>query len=173
MVLNVKKIPGKIVENDYSKGIVTADSHSYFQIEYASGVLPELRISQDFSLDKDSYQKAKIFLDVLAFRESSLVLQGCAIVNAQKDFFNFGPEALKSITRRQIAAELGIHESTVSRISSRKNSKYIQTQWGLFPFSYFFTSGVKSKNGNTKISSEVREVLRGLIIGIPPPTAAS
>ena len=50
---------------------------------------------------------------------------------------------------------LGIHESTVSRMSSKKNSKYIQTDWGLFPASFFFSSGVKSTDGKEKISAAV------------------
>ena len=65
-----------------------------------------------------------------------------------------GPGHLKVLTRRQIARELEIHESTVSRMSAKKGSKYIQTEWGLFPASYFFTSGVSNRDGSKIISSE-------------------
>ena len=58
------------------------------------------------------------------------------------------------LTRRQIAQELGIHESTVSRTTAKNGSKYIQTEWGLFPASYFFTSGVSNRDGTKTISSE-------------------
>ena len=57
-------------------------------------------------------------------------------------------------SRKQIADFLGIHESTVSRISNKKNSKFIQTEWGIFPLSYFFASGLLTKE-NEQISSTV------------------
>ena len=155
IVLRVVRKNGPLGVNDYSRGLVTGDNNSYFQIEYASGVLPEVRLVEDFSMDKENYQKAKSFLDILAFRESSIILQGCAIVNAQRDFFLNGTGHINALTRRQIASELGIHESTVSRTSSKRGSKFIQTEWGLFPVSYFFSSGVSDKSGDKKISSQV------------------
>jgi len=155
VVLRVEKKSGIISESDYTKGIVKADNTCYFQISYASGALPELRLAPDFSIDKENYQKAKSFLDILAFRESSLVLQGCAIVNAQKDFFLKGPEYISALTRREIAEELGIHESTVSRFSAKKSSKYIDTEWGNYPVNYFFSSGVPCKSDGKKVSSEI------------------
>ena len=163
VVLKVIKKEGKELVDDYSRGIVAADSNHYFQVMYASGALPELRLSQEFSIDKENFQKAKNFLEILAFRESSLILQGCAVVNAQKDFFLKGDGHLNVLTRRQIASELGIHESTVSRMASRHSSKYIQTEWGMFPISYFFNSGVNKSDGSEKISSEV---VKGKIISI-------
>ena len=47
-----------------------------------------------------------------------------------------------------------MHESTVSRMTAKNGSKYIQTEWGLFPASYFFTSGVSNRDGSKTISSE-------------------
>lgn len=155
IVLKVIKKSGPLGANDYSKGVVTGDKNCYFQIEYASGVLPELRLVEDFSIDKENYQKAKNFMEILAFRESTLVLQGCAIVDAQRDFFLKGAGHINALTRRQIASELGIHESTVSRASAKKSSKFIQTEWGTFPISYFFSSSVSDTSGDKKISSEV------------------
>lgn len=154
VVLRVEKKQGALYVDDYSKGLVTGDNHSHFQIKYASGVLPELRLVDELSIDKANYLKAQTFLENLAFRESTIVLQGCAIVKAQKDFFLTGGN-LNVLTRKEIASELGIHESTVSRMTAKNNSKYIQTEWGLFPASYFFKSGVTSTAGNEKISSEV------------------
>ena len=143
-----------MADDDYSRGIVSLDSDYHFQIKYATGALPEIRIAPEFKMDKENVAKAQTLINSLHFRESSIVMQGCAIVRAQKIFFQKGPGHLKVLTRRQIAAELGIHESTVSRMSARNSSKYIQTDWGLFPASYFFTSGVKSRDGSKKISSD-------------------
>lgn len=153
VVLIVTKEEGS-AEDDYSRGIVSLNEDYHFQIKYASGALPEIRISPEFKMDKENVAKAQALISSLQFREATIVMQGCAIVRAQKNFFLKGPGHLKVLTRKQIAKELEIHESTVSRMSAKNGSKYIQTEWGLFPASYFFTSGVSSQDGSRKISSE-------------------
>ena len=155
VILTVTKEDGYLSADDYSKGQILGGKGYYFQIKYASGILPEVRISPEYMYDKAAVEKAKEFIANLQYRESSIVLQGCAIVKFQKDFFEKGPGHLNVLTRRQVASMLGIHESTVSRMSSKKNSKYIQTDWGLFPASFFFSSGVKSTDGKEKISAAV------------------
>lgn len=163
VVLIVTKENGS-ADDDYSRGLVSLNSDYHFQIKYASGSLPEIRISPEFKMDKENVAKAQALINSLQFRESTIVMQGCAIVHAQKNFFLKGPGHLKVLTRRQIAKELGIHESTVSRTSAKNGSKYIQTEWGLFPAWYFFTSGVSNRDGSKTISSErikekIKEVL--------------
>lgn len=155
VVLIVEKIPGRIISDDYSRGLVAGDDKFHFQVKYASGVLPEIRISPEFMFDKENVLKAQELINNLQFRESSIILQGCSIVHAQKQFFLHGPDFLSVLTRRQIALELGIHESTVSRMASKKSSKYIQTEFGLYPASYFFSSGVSSNQADNKLSSSV------------------
>ncbi len=163
VVLIVTKENGP-ADDDYSRGLVSINPDYHFQIKYASGALPEVRISPEFKMDKENVAKAQAFINSLQYRESTIVMQGCAIVRAQKNFFLKGPGHLKVLTRRQIAQELGIHESTVSRTSAKNGSKYIQTEWGLFPAWYFFTSGVSNRDGSKTISSErikekIKEVL--------------
>lgn len=163
VILTVERCKGVIPINDYSKGLITGDENCHFQIKYASGILPELRISKEFEMDKENVIKAQELIANLEFRESSIVLQGCAIVNAQREFFLHGPEYLSVLTRRQVAKELGIHESTVSRMAARNCSKYIQTEWGLFPASYFFSSGIEA-DGGEKISAETIKIRMQKII---------
>lgn len=163
VVLIVTKENGP-ADDDYSRGLVSLNQDYHFQIKYASGALPEIRISPEFKMDKENIAKAQALINSLQYRESTIVMQGCAIVRAQKNFFLKGPGHLKVLTRRQIAQELGIHESTVSRTSAKNGSKYIQTEWGLFPAWYFFTSGVSNRDGSKTISSErikqkIKEVL--------------
>ena len=142
IVLTVTKEKGNLVTDDFAHGKVCCDRDHYFQVKYASGDLPEIRISPDYNFDKASIEKAKVFVSLLQFRESTLVSQGCMLVKFQNDFFREGPDKLKPLTRKQVAQALNIHESTVSRMSAKKNSKYIQTEFGLFPVSYFYSSGV-------------------------------
>lgn len=172
IVLKVEKMEGSLTADDFSKGKVAGNNGVYFQIKYSSGDLPEIRLSSDFVYDKNATERAKVFIANLQYRESSIVLQGCAIVKFQKDFFEKGPDYLNPLSRRQIAELLGIHESTVSRMSSKKNSRYIQTEWGLFPVSYFFSSGISNQEGEKKISStlikaEIQKILEAADDGSP------
>ena len=152
-MLSITKEAGA-ADDDFSQGIVAGNEEFHFQVKYASGALPEVRVSPEFKLDKEAVEKAQQLINSLKFRESTIVLQGCAIVKAQKNFFFKGPGHLKVLTRRSIANELEIHESTVSRMTARSGRKYLQTEWGLFPAWYFFTSGVTSSDGQRQISSE-------------------
>ena len=83
-----------------------------------------------------------------------------AVVNYQRDFLDHGPKHLKTLTLKQIADELGIHESTVSRSI---NGKYMQTPRGLFEIKYFFTSGVTGQDGSSIASESIKTIIREMI----------
>ncbi len=179
VVLTITRIYGRSADDDFSRGIVSCDKNSYFQVKYASGMLPEIRIAPDFlkfkgdGKDKNMQKmrrtflaSAKDFIDSLKFRESSIVFQGCDIVSRQKEFFVSGPGHILPLTRRQIALDLGLSASTVTRTAGKRNSRYFQTDWGLFPASYFFSSGVNSEgSGDKKISAESIKIRIQKIIG--------
>lgn len=183
IVLKVEKLPGHIPYDDFGKGLISTDFDFHFQIKYSSGELPDIFIDESFILNNsdnsDSAKKTKQliaqaqdFIENLRFRESTLILQGCAIVKYQKAFFEKGAKHLVSLTRAQVADFLGIHESTVSRISSKKNSKYIQTDWGVLPLNYFFSSGVLNSQ-NESVSSTVIKTKIQEYIGQSPENALS
>lgn len=164
IVLTVTKEAGRLAADDFSHGKVCCDRDHYFQVKYASGDLPEIRLAPDYHFDKASIEKAKVFVSLLQFRESTLVSQGCMIVKFQNDFFRDGPDHIKPLTRKQVAQALNIHESTVSRMSAKKNSKYIQTEFGLFPVSYFYSSGVVGPDSDQKVSAtSVKRMMEKLL----------
>ena len=113
--------------------------------------VPELQVSQSFSeLDEapdadpeakefvhDKVQDAHNFINILEMRKDTLEKAAEAIIKCQRDFFLKGPKYLKPLTQREFAKIIKRNESTVSRIA---NSKYVQTDWGFYPFSYFFPS---------------------------------
>lgn len=158
VILTIEKKNGKILNDDFSRGLVKGKNDFYFQVKYSSGFIPEIKINENIVIEEKEKQKlisqAKEFINFLEFRQSTIVFQGCAIVKFQQDFFEKGIGHLKVLSRRKIASFLGIHDSTVSRMTSKKNPKFIQTQWGTFPASYFFTSGISTTNKEEKISSE-------------------
>lgn len=124
-----------------------------FKIRISDSVIPKVKIAGDFLAAKKSsayakaaMQSAKIFLESLEYRENTIAKAACAIAARQIEFFKNGPGNLAPLRQADIAKELGVHESTVSRMA---NSKYLQCQWGIFPVKYFFTLAVA---GNSKES---------------------
>jgi len=83
-----------------------------------------------------------------------------AVVRYQIDFFEKGTKHLKTLTLKQIAEEVGIHESTVSRSI---NGKYMQTPRGLFEIKFFFTSGVSGSDGTGIASESVKSLIREMV----------
>ena len=84
-------------------------------------------------------------------RQRTMFKVTTAIVKYQKDFFNKGPIGMKPLILKQIAEEIGVHESTVSRITT---NKYAHTPHGVYELKYFFNPGIETSSGD-KISGEV------------------
>ncbi|MBS7261309.1 MAG: hypothetical protein KIG91_06605 [Treponema sp.] len=168
IALIVEKKEGSVSVDDFEKGIIRIDDNHFFAVRTPSGYLPRLRIVPLFQKKSDKPEvqafrekylnQANDFLGNLHFRESSILLQGCQIVLEQKEFFIKGPGNLKPLTRRYIAQKIGVHESTVSRATGRHNPRFVQTEFGLFPLSYFFQSGV---SGTAGVVPGVRDVSGG------------
>ncbi len=169
VVLTVERRPGFISSDNFEQGIIAGDNTCHFQVKYASGELPEVRLSPNIDFDTKLVQQAQTFINQIKYRESTLVLQGCAIVAAQKEFFLHGQGNLAPLTRRQIAKQLGIHESTVSRVSGKKSNRYIQTEWGLFPAEYFFVSGIKTTTGTTASAEKIKAAISDMITAATTP----
>lgn len=83
-----------------------------------------------------------------------------AVVRYQVEFFEYGSKHLKTLTLKQIAEEVGIHESTVSRSI---NGKYMQTPRGVFEIKYFFTSGVAGSDGLGIASESIKTFVREIV----------
>lgn len=101
----------------------------------------------------------------IAQRGKTLMQVSLAILKHQERFFVSGPSALKPLTMSQVAHELDIHESTVSRAVSKK---YLQCSWGVYPMNYFFSRGVASKTeedgaSQTVTASKIKEAMREII----------
>ncbi|PAB60801.1 RNA polymerase factor sigma-54 [Anaeromicrobium sediminis] len=83
-----------------------------------------------------------------------------AIIEYQKEFFDYGRKYLKPLTLKQIANEVGVHESTVSRAV---NGKYMQTPRGVFEIKFFFSSGVSNQMGEGVSSQSIKTIIKDLI----------
>lgn len=108
-------------------------------------------------------QSAMALLKNISSRRDTILKVTSAIMASQKDFLLHGPGHLKYLTHHDIAEEVSVHESTVSRVSS---GKYIQTPWGVFEMKYFFVSRLKNSgdnNADDQSSDQVRMMIQDVI----------
>jgi RNA polymerase sigma-54 factor len=111
---------------------------------------------------KENIRDAQFFIHSIRQRERTLKRVAKAIVNFQRSFFTRGPKYLAPLTLRDIAQELGVHETTVSRTA---NGKYMQTEWGIFELRYFFSNSISGagSGGSLHSKSGVKERLKEII----------
>ena len=115
--------------------------------------------SENLSL-RQHLSEARWLVKCLANRAETLLRVARAIVRRQSNFLEHGEEGMQPLVRREIASELVLHESTVSRVTSRK---YIQTPRGVFELKYFFSNQVATANGGSASATAVRARLRKII----------
>lgn len=109
-------------------------------------------------------RSARWFLRALDRRRLTLVRVTEAIVEAQKEFFTAGPDAIGPLTLRDIADRVGLHESTVARVTK---DKYVETARGIFPLKFFFSSRITTESGRDTSARAVRSKIRELIESEP------
>ena len=83
-----------------------------------------------------------------------------AVVQHQKEFFEKGSKFLKTLTLKQVAESIGMHESTISR---SVNGKYMQTPRGIFEIKYFFSSGITRDDGEGLSSNSIKTMIKEII----------
>lgn len=126
---------------------------------YASMIRRADNSSTNNSL-KTHLQEAKWFIKSLQSRSETLLKVAAAIVERQKAFLELGDEAMKPLVLHDIAEVLEMHESTISRVTSRK---YMHTPRGTYELKYFFSSHVSTSMGGEASSTAIRAMLRKLI----------
>ena len=153
--------------------IFVYDKGDDFEIKINEKGIPELKLTTAYRklisrkdlpeetkkfLD-EKYEKAKGIIEAIKQRRENLYKITKAILNRQKDFLRKGKEHLKPLTLKDIAEEVDLHESTISRTV---NSKYIQTEYGIFPLKAFFSAKLKTTSG--EVSTErVKYMIQELI----------
>ncbi len=105
-------------------------------------------------------QEARWLLKSLAQRGDTLMKVGNCVVREQGAFLDYGPEALRPLTLRAIAEEVGLHESTISRATTRK---YMATPRGVFELKRFFSSGVSTSEGGEASATAIQAMIRKLV----------
>ncbi|MEI6278624.1 MAG: RNA polymerase factor sigma-54 [Verrucomicrobiae bacterium] len=159
-------IPEIVIERDgdgYSVGLNTdgvpslriADSSK----DMLSGSSREVR-----EYLRDKIKGGNFFIRSIQQRQQTLLNIGREIAARQRDFLDRGPSRLRPMTMSQVAAVVGVHETTVSRAAS---GKHIATPQGIFEIKYFFTHGYTSSGGEEVSNESVRQAIVALVKGEP------
>ncbi|HLP03787.1 MAG TPA: RNA polymerase factor sigma-54 [Paludibacter sp.] len=166
-------VPDFILENDEGQLTVMLNNSN----------IPELRVNstynemfQDYAGNKQNQSRemkdavmfvkqkidsARWFIDAIKQRQQTLLATMTAIVNFQKEFFIEGDDTfLKPMILKDIADITGYDISTISRVS---NSKYIQTEFGVFPVKYFFSESLTNDSGEEVSTREIKKILQDVI----------
>ena len=157
--------------------IVTKRGDSW-RVELNPEATPRLRVNADYaalirradnSLDnqflKNHLQEARWFIKSLKSRNETLLRVATKIVEFQRGFLEHGDVAMRPLVLRDIADALGMHESTISRVTTQK---YMHTPRGTLEFKYFFSSHVSTAAGGEASATAIRALIRQLVAAERP-----
>lgn len=141
-----------------------------WQVEISPTGVPRLSVNQqyarllrgsgDHAVLRSQLQEARWLIRSLEIRNETLMKVATSIVSRQTEFLEHGDEAMKPMVLKDVAEEIGMHESTISRVTT---NKYMHTPRGVFEFKYFFSSHLSSADGEDQSSTSVRAKIRKLI----------
>jgi len=160
--------PGRLISSEITHYIVpdiyVVENNGKFEVKLNDEGVPRLRISKlykDLIKNKNDantkeYVEEKLrnalwLLKSISNRQKTIVKVSEAIIKYQPDFFVKGSEYLRPMILKDIAAEVEMHESTISRVTT---NKYMHTPLGTFELKYFFSSGLGGKDGGLDIAAE-------------------
>ena len=173
--------PGSVIDADDTDYVIPDVSvkkrNDVWQVELNNDALPPIKINETYSAMastatttedatyiKTSLQEAKWFMKSLQSRNETLLKVASCIVSRQIDFFELGEEAMKPMVLHDVAEEVGMHESTISRVTTQK---YMHTPKGIFELKYFFSSHVNTASGGESSSTAIRAMIKKLVSDEP------
>ena len=177
LIQSLRPRPGSQVQEANAEYVVpdvlVKKAGDAWKVELNTDALPRLRInshyagmirradnSEDNVSLKNHLQEARWFIKSLQSRSETLLRVATSIVGRQRAFLEYGEEAMKPLVLHDIADSLGLHDSTVSRVTTRK---YMHTPRGVFELKYFFSSHVSTEQGGTCSSTAIRALLKKYI----------
>ena len=116
--------------------------------------------TKDAAFLKNNLQEARWFIKSLKSRNETLLKVSSSIVARQRGFFEYGEEAMKPMVMHDIAEAVEMHESTISRVTTKK---YMHTPRGIFELKFFFSSHVSTVTGGECSATAIRAILKKLI----------
>jgi RNA polymerase sigma-54 factor len=147
-------------------------SNMKFRVQLNPDVMPRLRVHDVYAGALKAHkgeghqalqqrlQEARWFIKNIQQRFDTILRVSSAIVERQKNFFVHGELAMRPLVLREIADELGLHESTISRVTT---AKYMSTPYGTFELKYFFGSALGTETGGNASSTAVRALIKQFV----------
>lgn len=156
-------VPDIVVRKDNNRWLVELNQES----------IPKLRVNSQYSnyikradngndnmFMKNQLQEARWFIKSLQSRNETLMKVATQIVEHQRGFLEYGEEAMKPLILSEIAEAIGMHESTVSRVTTQK---YMHTPRGIYELKYFFSSHVNTLEGGEYSSTAIRAMIKKIV----------
>lgn len=153
--------------------VVVSKKNEHWHVQLNQDVMPKLRVNSFYAnmikradqSDDNQYLRsqmleAKNFIKSIDERHKTLLKVATCIVEHQRAFFEIGPEGMKPLVLRDIAEEVELHESTVSRVTT---NKFMLTPRGLYELKYFFSSHVGTTSGGEASSTAIRAKIKKMI----------
>ena len=167
-------VPDVIVERVDDEYVVTINENSSPKLMVSSYYQKLLKeADKDDNLNKylsDRVNSALWLIKSIEQRKQTIYNVVTAVVKHQKDFLDKGNKHMKTLTLKDIAEEVGIHESTVSRSI---NGKYLQCPRGVFEIKYFFSAGVAGSEGEGISSNSIKEFIKEIVENEDPKSPCS
>ncbi|EGU34666.1 RNA polymerase factor sigma-54 [Vibrio sp. N418] len=167
--------PGSRISSEQAEYVIPDVSvfkeHGKWMVTSNPDAIPRLKVNQQYAaLGKGSspdsqyirsnLQEAKWLIKSLESRNETLLKVAKCIVEHQRNFFEYGEEAMKPMVLNDVALSVDMHESTISRVTTQK---YMHTPRGIFELKYFFSSHVSTDNGGECSSTAIRALIKKLV----------
>lgn len=181
IILALNPRPGSEItpsETTYVVPDVFVNKHNgRWKVELNPDTAPRLRVNPEYAalaqrskegdsaFLRDSLQEARWFIKSLQSRNETLLKVAIKIVEHQQNFLEYGEEAMKPLVLHDIATAVGMHESTISRVTTQK---YMHTPRGIFELKYFFSSHVDTDGGGECSSIAIRAIIKKLVAAENP-----
>lgn len=181
IILTLNPKPGSEItpsETSYVIPDVLVSKHNgRWRVELNPETAPRIRVNPEYAalasrgregdnaFLRDSLQEARWFIKSLQSRNETLLKVASKIVEHQRNFLDYGDEAMKPLVLHDIAEAVGMHESTISRVTTQK---YMHTPRGIYELKYFFSSHVDTDGGGECSSTAIRAIIRKLVAAENP-----
>ena len=179
IIQDLTPYPGNEFSNEQTN-YVTPDVYIYkidgeFIIQLNNEGLPQLQVSSEYqqllkqknALNPESRgylrenkRNAEWFIKSIEQRQQTIHKVMTSLLKFQRDFFEKGPGAMRPLILRDVAEDIGMHESTVSRVTS---NKYVHTPQGIYELKYFFSTAVATSDGDTVAAEAIKNRIRQLV----------
>ncbi len=182
LIQSLNPSPGDQIESSETEYVVpdvfVVKTNDRWTVQLNPDLAPKIRInpnyaalvkradsSDDNTFLRDNLQEARWFLKSLQSRNETLLKVATCIVEKQRGFLDYGAEAMKPLVLHDVAEDVGMHESTISRVTTQK---YIHTPQGIFELKYFFSSHVSTDTGGECSSTAIRAIIKKLVAAENP-----